>query len=511
MSATMDAEKFQRYFFNAPLLDIPGRLHPVEIYYTPEPEKDYVEAAIRTAVQIHCYEDPGDILIFLTGEDEIENACKSIKDEIETFGDEVGNIDVVPLYSTLPPHMQQMIFNPAPEINSKGIPGRKCIISTNIAETSLTIDGIVYVVDTGFSKQKVYNPRLRVESLLVSPISKASAKQRAGRAGRTRQGKSFRLYTESAYNNELNDNSYPEILRSNLSGVVLALKKLGINDLVHFDFMDPPAPETMMRALELLNYLGALNDDGDLTKLGNLMAELPLDPQLAKMLQSSVEYNCSFQILSLVSMLSVPYCFYRPKDNQRAADETIAKFAHPDGDHLSQQNAYDAYKKNNESKDWCQKNFISYRNIKAGDDIREQLKQIQLRNNLQLLSTSFESPEYSAQIRKAILSGYFTQIAHLQKSGNYMVVKDNQVVAIHPSSLIESKPQFVLYHEFILTNKNYIRVVSMVRGEWLFQIAPHYFRINDITNVETKRELQTIESFQVQGQKKDGKKYMGNK
>ena len=155
MSATMDAEKFQRYFFNAPLLDIPGRLHPVEIYYTPEPEKDYVEAAIRTAVQIHCYEDPGDILIFLTGEDEIENACKSIKDEIETFGDEVGNIDVVPLYSTLPPHMQQMIFNPAPEINSKGIPGRKCIISTNIAETSLTIDGIVYVVDTGFSKQKV--------------------------------------------------------------------------------------------------------------------------------------------------------------------------------------------------------------------------------------------------------------------------------------------------------------------------------------------------------------------
>lgn len=284
MSATMDAEKFQRYFFNSPLLDIPGRLHPVEIYYTPEPEKDYVEAAVRTAVQIHCYEDPGDILVFLTGEEEIENACRAINTEIETFGDEVGVIDVIPLYSTLPPQAQQRIFSNAPGVNPKGIPGRKIIISTNIAETSLTIDGIVYVVDTGFSKQKVYNPRLRVESLLVSPISKASAKQRAGRAGRTRQGKSFRLYTESAYNNELNDNSYPEILRSNLAGVVLSLKKLGINDLVHFDFMDPPAPETLMRALELLNYLGALNDDGDLTKLGNLMAELPLDPQLAKML-----------------------------------------------------------------------------------------------------------------------------------------------------------------------------------------------------------------------------------
>ena len=156
MSATMDAEKFQRYFFNSPLLDIPGRLHPVEIYYTPEPEKDYVEAAIRTAVQIHCYEDPGDILVFLTGEEEIENACKAINTEIETFGDEVGVIDVIPLYSTLPPQAQQRIFNSAPGVNAKGIPGRKVIVSTNIAETSLTIDGIVYVVDTGFSKQKVF-------------------------------------------------------------------------------------------------------------------------------------------------------------------------------------------------------------------------------------------------------------------------------------------------------------------------------------------------------------------
>lgn len=157
--------------------------------------------------------------------------------------------------------MQQRIFDPAPGPNKKGIPGRKCVISTNVAETSITIDGIVYVVDTGFSKQKVYNPRIRVESLLVSPISKASAKQRAGRAGRTRPGKCFRLYTEDAFTNELVENTYPEILRSNLANTVLTLKKLGIKDLVHFDFMDPPAPETLMRALELLNYLSALDDD----------------------------------------------------------------------------------------------------------------------------------------------------------------------------------------------------------------------------------------------------------
>lgn len=179
-----------------------------------------------------------------------------------------GPLSVYPLYGSLPPHQQQRIFEPAPE-PFNGRPGRKVVVSTNIAETSLTIDGIVYVVDPGFSKQKVYNPRIRVESLLVSPISKASAQQRAGRAGRTRPGKCYRLYTEEAFKKELIEQSYPEILRSNLSSTVLELKKLGVDDLVHFDFMDPPAPETMMRALEELNYLACLDDDGNLTHWGD--------------------------------------------------------------------------------------------------------------------------------------------------------------------------------------------------------------------------------------------------
>jgi len=194
-------------------------------------------------------------------------------------------LKALPLYSTLPPKQQQRIFDPAPPPRKLGgPPGRKVIVATNIAETSLTIDGIVYVIDPGFSKQKVYNPRIRVESLLVTPISKASAQQRAGRAGRTKPGKSFRLYTEAAFKKELVEQTYPEILRSNLSSVVLHLKKLGIDDLVHFDFMDPPAPETLMRALEMLNYLGALNDDGDLTELGSLMSDFLWIPNLQKLL-----------------------------------------------------------------------------------------------------------------------------------------------------------------------------------------------------------------------------------
>lgn len=265
MSATLDAQKFQGYFNDAPLLAVPGRTHPVEIFYTPEPERDYVEAALRTVLQIHATEPEGDILLFLTGEEEIEDACRKISLE----GDELlresdcGPLKVYPLYGTLPPQSQQRIFDPAPPPRRPGgPPGRKVIVSTNIAETSLTIDGIVYVVDPGFSKQKVYNPRIRIESLLVSPISKASAQQRAGRAGRTRPGKCFRLYTEGAFKKELIEQTHPEILRSNLASTVLELKKLGIDDLVHFDFMDPPAPETMMRALEELNFLACLDDDG---------------------------------------------------------------------------------------------------------------------------------------------------------------------------------------------------------------------------------------------------------
>ena len=239
MSATLDAVKFQKYFSvrndgePAPLFKVPGRTHPVEVFYTQEPEPDYVEAAIRTVLMIHRAEEPGDILLFLTGEEEIEDACKKIKLEADDLlnqdPDSVGPLVCIPLYSSLPPQQQQRIFDPAPRPRTPGgPPGRKVVVSTNIAETSLTIDGIVYVVDPGFSKQKVYNPRIRVESLLVSPISKASAQQRAGRAGRTRPGKCFRLYTERDFVEELEEQTHPEILRRNLANTVLELVKLGI-------------------------------------------------------------------------------------------------------------------------------------------------------------------------------------------------------------------------------------------------------------------------------------------
>uniref|UniRef100_A0A182NZM9 RNA helicase n=1 Tax=Anopheles epiroticus TaxID=199890 RepID=A0A182NZM9_9DIPT len=493
MSATLDAGKFQQYFDNAPLMNVPGRTHPVEIFYTPEPERDYLEAAIRTVIQIHmCEEIEGDILMFLTGQEEIEEACKRVKREIDNLGPDVGELKCIPLYSTLPPPMQQKIFEPAPPKRPNGAIGRKVVISTNIAETSLTIDGVVFVIDPGFSKQKVYNPRIRVESLLVSPISKASAQQRAGRAGRTRPGKCFRLYTEKAYKTEMQDNTYPEILRSNLGTVVLQLKKLGIDDLVHFDFMDPPAPETLMRALELLNYLAALDDDGNLTDLGAVMAEFPLDPQLAKMLIASCQHNCSNEILSITAMLSVPQCFVRPNEMKKAADDAKMRFAHVDGDHLTLLNVYHAFKQNNEDQGWCYDNFINYRSLKSADNVRQQLARIMDRFQLQRTSTDFTSREYYFNIRKALVQGFFMQVAHLERTKHYQTIKDNQVVQLHPSTCLDHKPEWVIYNEFVLTTKNYIRTVTDVKPEWLLQIAPQYYDMNNFPLCEAKRQLELI-------------------
>ncbi|XP_071947736.1 putative pre-mRNA-splicing factor ATP-dependent RNA helicase PRP1 [Antedon mediterranea] len=493
MSATLDAGKFQSYFSNAPLMTVPGRTHPVEIFYTPTPERDYLEAAVRTVVQIHvCEEIEGDILLFLTGQEEIEECCKRLKREVDNLGPEAGELKSIPLYSTLPPQQQQRIFESAPPKKSNGAIGRKVVVSTNIAETSLTIDGVVFVIDPGFAKQKVYNPRIRVESLLVSPISKASAQQRAGRAGRTRPGKCFRLYTEKAYDSEMQSNTYPEILRSNLGTVVLQLKKLGIDDLVHFDFMDPPAPETLMRALELLNYLSALDDNGDLTELGSMMAEFPLDPQLAKMVIASAQYNCSNEILSVTAMLSVPQCFVRPNEAKKAADDAKMRFAHIDGDHLTLLNVYHAFKQSNEDPQWCYDNFIQYRSMKSSDNVRQQLARIMDRFALKRTSTDFNSKDYYMNIRKALVSGFFMQVAHLERTGHYLTVKDNQVVQLHPSTCLDHKPEWVLYNEFVLTTKNYIRTVTDIKADWLIRNAPQYYNMDNFPQCEAKRVLERL-------------------
>ncbi|KAJ7285946.1 P-loop containing nucleoside triphosphate hydrolase protein [Mycena rebaudengoi] len=494
MSATLDALKFQKYFSikateTAPLFKVPGRTFPVEVFYTQEPEPDYVEAAIRTVLMIHRAEEPGDVLLFLTGEEEIEDACRKIKleadDLINQDPDAVGPLSCVPLYSSLPPQQQQRIFDPAPPARtSGGPPGRKVVISTNIAETSLTIDGIVYVVDPGFSKQKVYNPRIRVESLLVSPISKASAQQRAGRAGRTRPGKCFRLYTEKDFMSELEEQTHPEILRSNLSNSVLELVKLGIKDLVRFDYVDAPAPETLMRALELLNYLAALDDEGNLTPLVQLWPSSPST--------HNPEFKCSNELLTITAMLSVPNVWLRPNNQRREADAAKALLSVPDGDHLTMLNVYNEYVQNQHDKNWTWSHYLSARSLAQADNVRKQLERTMERFEVELVSLNDQNKLYQ-NVRQALVCGFFMQVAHKEgEKGNYLTVKDNQVVALHPSCGMDTQPEWVIFNEFVLTTRPYIRTVTEVRPEWLLEYATNYFDLSSFPDGETKRALQRV-------------------
>lgn len=483
-SATLDAVKFSQYFFEAPIFTIPGRTFPVEVLYTKEPETDYLDASLITVMQIHLREPPGDVLLFLTGQEEIDTACEILYERMKSLGPDVPELIILPVYSALPSEMQTRIFDPAP-------PGsRKVVIATNIAETSLTIDGIFYVVDPGFVKQKVYNSKTGMDSLVVTPISQAQAKQRAGRAGRTGPGKCYRLYTERAYRDEMLPTPVPEIQRTNLATTVLQLKTMGINDLLHFDFMDAPPVESLIMALEQLHSLSALDDEGLLTRLGRRMAEFPLEPNLSKMLIMSVALQCSDEILTIVSMLSVQNVFYRPKDKQAVADQKKAKFNQPEGDHLTLLAVYNSWKNNKFSNAWCYENFVQIRTLKRAQDVRKQLLGIMDRHKLDVVSAD----RNTVRVQKAVCSGFFRNAAKKDPQEGYRTLVDSQVVYIHPSSaLFNRQPEWVIYHELVQTTKEYMREVTTIDPKWLVEFAPAFFKFSDPTKLSKFKKNQRLE------------------
>ncbi|CAE6450412.1 unnamed protein product [Rhizoctonia solani] len=493
-SATMDAKKFSEYFDDAPIFYVPGRRYPVDIHYTPQPEANYLHAAITTVFQIHTTQPKGDILVFFTGQDEIDAAMENLQETARALGNKVAELIVCPIYANLPSEMQAKIFEPTPE------GARKVVLATNIAETSITIDGVVFVIDPGFVKQNSYNPRSGMASLVVVPCSRASANQRAGRAGRIGPGKAFRLYTKWAYSNELEENTVPEIQRTNLGMVVLLLKSLGINNLIEFEFMDPPPGETLMRALELLYALGALNDRGELTKLGRRMAEFPVDPMLSKTIIASEQYSCTDEVLSIISMLSESSSlFYRPKDKKMHADKARQNFVKNGGDHFTLLNIWDQWSETNYSQQWCYENFVQFKSLSRVRDIRDQLAG--LCDRVEVVIQSNPNSNDITPIQKALTSGYFYNTvrkdlywrlprsdkfpqARLQKSGDsYRTLKTNQTVYIHPSSsLFQAQPpiKFALYYELVMTSKSYMRQVMEIKPAWLLEVAPHFFKPADL-------------------------------
>jgi pre-mRNA-splicing factor ATP-dependent RNA helicase DHX16 len=468
---------------------IPGRMFPVDIYYTKSPEADYVDAAVVTVLQIHVSQPlNGDVLVFLTGQEEIEASAEILTQRTRNLGSRIPELVICPIYANLPSEQQAKIFEKTP----KG--ARKVVLATNIAETSLTIDGICYVIDTGFNKQKSYNARSGMESLVVTPTSQAAANQRAGRAGRTQPGKCFRLYTAWSFQHEMEPNTVPEILRTNLGNVVLMLKSLGINDLLNFDFMDRPPADALIRALEQLYALGALNDRGELTKLGRRMAEFPLEPMLSKSVIVSEAYECTSEVLSTVSMLSLgSSVFYRPKEKAVHADTARMNFARGGGgDHVALLRCYDEWAATDYSSAWCFENYVQVKAIRRARDIREQLEGLCERVEI---DKTVSKPDDLDAILKAITAGFFYNIARLSRTGDYQTVKKQTTVYIHPSSVLakeEEPPAWVVYFELAFTTKEFMRQVAPIKPAWLVEIAPHYYQESDVEDTKSKKMPKSV-------------------
>ncbi|RDD44132.1 putative ATP-dependent RNA helicase DHX35 [Trichoplax sp. H2] len=474
-SATLDAEAF-RDFFNsnttddtsldtASILSIEGRMFPVDIHYTADPVPDYIKAAVDTVFKIHQNEKRGDILVFLTGQEEVETAVNMTNDYNHQLQQKLMPL---PMYGGLPPGEQLKVFKKTPENM------RKVIYATNIAEASITIDGVVYVVDCGFVKLKMVLPNAGMESLVIVPISKASAKQRAGRAGRVRSGKAYRLLTEKDYEKLLSSATVPEMQRVNLSAVVIQLKALGIDNVLRFDFLSPPPAKNMIRSLELLYALEALDDYGRLTLgCGNKMAELPVDPMLGKMLLSSSKLECSEEILTITAMLQVQNIFYTPPKRKAASDNARRKFAVYEGDHLTLLNVYKAFMRCRKSSKWCQENYLNYKALTKAVAIRERLKVFMKKFKLPLISCD-DDPE---AVCKCLVTGFFANAAKYCGDGCYRTIRDNHVLHIHPNSVLytEEPPKWVIFHEVLQTKKDYMRDITVIEPSWLYELAPHYY------------------------------------
>lgn len=376
---------------------------------------------------------------------------------------------VLPFYASLPTNDQLKVFQTFP----KSV--RKVIVATNIAEASVTINGISFVVDCGFFKTRYFNSKTGVDSLVIVPITKASAQQRAGRAGRTKSGYAFRLYPEAEYNN-LVPFTAPEIERVALPSVILQLKALGINNIVKFDFLSPPPEVNVISSLDILFALNAIDDNGNMTDpLGLQMAEFPLSPSFSKMLMVSEQFGCSEEILTITSILQVQNIFSLPGGGQRAQQARRAKhnLSVEEGDLITYLNVYNQFVKSGQIKSWSDRNYLNYKGLLRAHEIRNRLKSILRKFNVRLKS----SHDVEA-ICKCIVAGFFTNAAQLCPDGVYRTIRGNHEMYIHPTSVIfnmKRPPKFIVFTEVLHTTKEFMKEITPIKPNWLYELAPHYY------------------------------------
>lgn len=458
-SATLEQEKLQTYFDGSPLVEVPGRLHPVNVQYSEKEPYDYPLAAAEVVESIINKQSDGDILIFMPGMEEINQTIRHIENL------EINDAIILPLHGQLSPEDQDKIFDQRET-------RRKIIVSTNMAETSVTVPGIRHVIDSGLIKQIEYDPSSGIESLRVVKHAKSGCTQRAGRAGRVAPGDCYRLYTERDFNDR-REFQLPEIQRSNLAHVVLQMKKIGITEVEKFDFIDPPDPASLTQAIETLSALGALDESGELSEIGKLMAELPLEPHIARMVVEAKKYGCLDSVCTIAAFLGGRSVMSRPKDKQYEADSAHQQFKVGSSDFLTLLNVWRSYSENKFSDHWARANFLNAKVLGEVRDVRYQLLRILKSNGLSAADNADDEA-----ISKSIAAGLIENLMEYYGRHSYRRVKDGMVgFFIHPSSAtFGAAPNYFVPAEIVATSKTYARVCQRIKPEWLREIAPQLVR-----------------------------------
>ncbi|NWZ91917.1 DHX40 helicase, partial [Nesospiza acunhae] len=520
MSATLEVEKLSEFFGNCSVMHIPGRSYPVkEIFCSLLSPRDvgssaYVTEAVKVALDVHLNEPEGDILVFLTGQNEIERACdllfkraESIDYRYEVHDRAVEGLLILPLYGSMSTDQQKRIFLPAP----RGI--RKCVVSTNIAATSLTIEGVRYVVDSGFVKQLNHNPRVGLDILEVVPISKNEAKQRAGRAGRTSAGKSFGLYSREFWEQCMPQHTVPEIRRTSLTSVILTLKCLSVHDVIRFPYLDPPEERHILEALKELYQCNAIDrheQAGEMwiifvTRLGEFLVQFPLPPNLSCAVIKAASLGCEDLLLPIAAMLSVENVFIRPGDPQKQKEaelqhQELASQVGGCNDFATLLNIFEQCKASKSPSAWCQKYWIHWRAVKSAFSVERQLREIttKLKQLPDFPKETFEGSRTEI-LRRCLCAGYFVNVARRSAARTFCTMDGHgSIVYIHPSSTLynqETLLEWIIFHDVAVTSKIYVRTVCPVRYEWLRELLPRLHQVDAYELSSVAREEVTEEEI----------------
>ena len=523
MSATLDPKKYMEYFYTKALIKVQGRKFPIKVYNISEEREEnnnlsknnlikdkesdyydliskYINRCLNCILQIVLSEKEedktGDILVFLPGQEDIEDLQELLKSKKEEINNELPNnnieFKVLPLYGSLPSNQQLKIFRPLK--NKKGKTIRKIILATNIAETSLTIKNIKYIIDSGFFKMRKFYPKLNIDTLKVTQISKNSALQRTGRAGRESAGICYRLYTQEEYKN-FNEQTEPEILRINLRNISLQLFSIGYSNFNEINFIDKPPMDNFSNAFDDLISYGALDKENKIiTSLGKKMAILPMDPIYSLILINSLDnkYHDVFDdIVSIISVLQSDNIYYNPNNLREKIEKIREKYLDPISDHLSLKNIFNEYKKSNNKEKFCKENFLNdkalaksmeiYKQIKSylekifmdefnkkeiNNQIQEKIEEID--KYLDKIKNKENNEDKNELIIDCLLRGYFNNIAKYSNDNFFETLKGNQLCKIHPTSVLVRKPKlgkqygYLIFNEMIITSKKYIKCCTLI-------------------------------------------------